>query len=428
MNLNFLKKFKISRDSISYFVIALVVVVLIGGSYWLGFLKGIRETKKIVVEGVTNPQKEGIDFSLFWEAWNVLKSKYVSQEKVSDDRSLLYGSIAGLLSSLKDPNTSFFSPEDAEKFSQDISGEFGGIGAEIGLNKDGQLIVITPLKGTPAEKAGLKPQDKILKINNENTFGLSVEEAVRKIRGPKGTVVTLTIFREGWEKEKDFSITRDIIQIPTLDFKTLNFEGKEDKKGKIAYIKLNNFYEKAPSLFYQAALKAIFSQAEGIILDLRNNPGGYLEAAVNIGGWFIEKGKTIVVEEFRDKSQNETFVSRGPSIFKDVPTVVLINKGSASASEILAGALKENNGAIIMGEKSFGKGTVQELVNLSDQSMLKITVAYWLTPQGHRIDQNGIEPDIELKSPQENEKEEFDTDSWIKEATQVLVKKIKGEN
>lgn len=255
-----------------------------------------------------------------------------------------------------------------------------------------------------------------------------MEEAVRKIRGPKGTVVTLTIFREGWEKEKDFSITRDIIQIPTLDFKTLNFEGKEDKKGKIAYIKLNNFYEKAPSLFYQAALKAIFSQAEGIILDLRNNPGGYLEAAVNIGGWFIEKGKTIVVEEFRDKSQNETFVSRGPSIFKDVPTVVLINKGSASASEILAGALKENNGAIIMGEKSFGKGTVQELVNLSDQSMLKITVAYWLTPQGHRIDQNGIEPDIELKSPQENEKEEFDTDSWIKEATQVLVKKIKGEN
>ena len=422
MKIQILNNTKI-RKVASYVLIGLIVVAVIGGSYWLGFTKGTKETRNITVEGVVNPQKEGIDFSVFWEAWNILKSRYVSEEKANDNQNLLYGSIAGLLSSLGDPNTSFFSPQNARKFTDDISGEFGGIGAEIGLNKEGQLVIIAPLKDTPADKAGLRPLDQIIKINDESTYGLSVEEAVRKIRGPRGTVVGLTIFRDGWSEEKLFAITRDTIQIPTLDFKILDFQGKEDDKGKIAYIKLNNFYEKAPLLFYQASLKVISYNLEGMIIDLRNNPGGYLEAAVNIAGWFVDKGGVVVTEEFRDKTQNEVFTSKGPSVFKEIPTVVLINKGSASASEILAGALKESNSATVMGEKSFGKGTVQELIPLSDDSMVKITIAHWLTPQGHQIDQNGITPDVELKSSEDKEAV-ADDNLWIEEAAKFLSTKI----
>ncbi|MFA6135781.1 MAG: S41 family peptidase [Candidatus Paceibacterota bacterium] len=400
------------KKNLFFLLGAIVVVLVIGGSYYTGFTNGSSQTKNIIVEGVIDPQKgNATDFSTFWETWGIIKSKYVSAEKTENNQNFLYGAISGLVDSLGDPNSTFFQPKDAKKFSDEISGEFGGIGAEIGMNKDKQLVVIAPLKGTPAEKAGLKPQDYIIKINDEITANLSVDEAVKKIRGPKGTTVKLTIFRDGWTEEKVFEIARDVIQIPTLDFEMLD--------GKIAYIALHNFYEKAPSLFYQAALKTIAENSEGMIIDLRNNPGGYLEAAVNIAGWFVEKGQIVVTEEFRDKSKNEVFTSRGPSLLKNIPVVVLINKGSASASEILAGALKENNGAIIAGETSFGKGTVQELIGLSDDSMVKITIAHWLTPKGNIIDKNGITPDVKIKTPEEEKNEDL---YWIKEAVKLLKK------
>jgi carboxyl-terminal processing protease len=423
---------KIKKISL-FAAIIISVAVVIGGTYYLGYIKGNQQTRNITVQGVSNVNQPGTgDFSLFWDAWNILKSKYVFQQATDNNQNLVYGAISGLVSSLKDPYTLFFPPTEANKFNQEISGQFGGIGAEIGLSDSNQIVVIAPLKDTPASRAGIIAGDQILAVNGTSTIGLSVDQAVNQIRGDKGTKVVLTIMRSGWKDSKDFELTRDVIITPTIDFKLINTDGKEDPNGKIAYVRLYNFYEQSPSLFYQAAVKASVSKAQAMIIDLRDNPGGYLDAAVSIGGWFVEKGKKIVTEEFRDKSNNEVSVSTGPSIFKDMPVAVLINKGSASASEILAGALRESNGATIIGEKSFGKGTVQELIPLNDGSMIKVTIAHWLTPNGNQIDKNGITPDIavtEKDTPTSTStKSGFDinvfTDNVIQKAVQVIDEKL----
>lgn len=408
-------------------LIALIVLCL-GGAYLIGFSRGTRNPQTVSVEGVIDPQKgSSVEFVQFWRVWNILKDNYVLPEKTNDNQKLLYGAISGLTQSLDDPYTTFFPPQDAKSFTEEISGAFGGIGAEIGLDANRQIIVVAPLKGTPADKAGLKAQDAIIKVDDTFTTGMSTEEAVKIIRGPKGSVVKLTIYRSGWDSEKVLSITRDTIQLPTLETTRLNIQGREDSHGSITYIKLHNFYDKAPALFYQAALKmALLGGSDGIILDLRNNPGGYLEAAVQISSWFVEKGKTVVTEAFRDESRNEVFASHGPALFARTPVVVLINKGSASASEILAGALKESNGATVMGETSFGKGTVQELLDVGKGSLLKVTVAHWLTPNGNRIDKNGIKPDIEVTVPESIATSTEKTDEyWIEQAVKELSKKIK---
>lgn len=418
-----------------FFVAVIFVGAVIGGSYYLGFLKGTKQVKPIIIEDVKNINNQNVsDFNLFWEVWSLLKSKFVDASSTYDNQNLIYGAISGLVGALGDKYSVFFSPSDAINFTQEISGRFEGIGAEIGLNDQGQVIVIAPLKDTPAYKAGIKSGDIILQINGKSAFKLSVEEAVKLIRGPKGTTVTLTIIREGWKDPKDFSIQRDTIQIPTLDYKQFDKYGNESSKGEIAYIRLYNFYKNSSLLFYQASLKAALSNVKGIIIDLRDNPGGYLEAAVNVASWFIEKGKNIVTEEFRDKSKNVVFVSKGPSIFSKTPLVVIINKGSASASEILAGALKENNKAIIVGEKSFGKGTVQELLPLSDgSSLLKLTVAHWVTPNGNIIDKNGIVPDIVVETPTSTAtttrsefNNDFSQDIVFKKALEVINQKIQN--
>lgn len=416
---------KIIRISIS-------IVIIIGALflvYTLGFKSGLEQTKKIEISGVshiTNDQ-EAADFNLFWETWNVLKSKYVSSEKVEDNQALVYGAIQGLVASLGDQNSVFFPPEDAQEFTNEIAGHFSGIGAEIGLNENRQLIIVAPLANTPAEKAGVEAGDHILKIDGETTQGFNTAQAVQKIRGEIGTDVTLTIFREG-EGEKEITITRARINLPTLDFKRLNRNGEEDHNGDIAYIRIYNFYEQAPFEFQQAALKALLYGSKGIVLDLRNNPGGYLHAATFIGGWFVEKGDVIVKEEFREPTSSQTFVSQGPSLLSSKPVAVLINKGSASASEIVAGALKEQNNATIIGETSFGKGTVQELVPLSGKAMVKVTIAHWLTPQGHQINGNGISPDIALEKDATQDPTiptySAGTDSWIKKAVETLNGKI----
>lgn len=412
--------------------IGISIVIIIGAFflvYTLGFKSGFEQTKKIEISGVshiTNDQ-EAADFNLFWETWNVLKSKYVSSEKVEDNQALVYGAIQGLVASLGDQNSVFFPPEDAQEFTNEIAGHFSGIGAEIGLNENRQLIIVAPLANTPAEKAGVEAGDHILKINGETTQGFNTTQAVQKIRGEIGTDVTLTVFREG-EGEKEITITRARINLPTLDFKRLNRNGEEDDNGDIAYIRIYNFYEQAPFEFQQAALKALLYGSKGIVLDLRNNPGGYLHAATFIGGWFVEKGDVIVKEEFREPTSSQTFVSQGPSLLSSKPVAVLINKGSASASEIVAGALKEQNNATIIGETSFGKGTVQELVPLSGKAMVKVTIAHWLTPQGHQINGNGISPDIALEKDATQDPTiptySAGTDSWIKKAVETLNEKI----
>lgn len=386
------------------------VFVLIGGVFYFGYQEGTKNPQTILIQGVSGlgeGKPETVDFGIFWNSWKILKEKYVDAEKISN-QDLVYGAVSGLLDSLKDPNSAFFPPSDAKKFTEDITGEFSGIGAEIGIRNE-QLTIIAPLKGTPAEKAGLKAADKILKIDEAAASDLPVEEAVKLIRGGKGTTVILTIFRNGWDKPKEISIIRDVIQVPTLDWKM--------REGDIAYVHLYNFYEKAPFLFYKAAVEMILKNPKGMILDLRDNPGGYLEASVDLAGWFLEKGETVVVEKFRS-GKEEVFESRGNGVFKDFPMVVLINEGSASASEILAGALRDHRGVKLVGKKSFGKGSVQEVENLKDGSMIKITVAHWFTPKGALIEKNGLTPDYEVELTEEDTK--AGKDPQLEKAMEIL--------
>lgn len=374
-----------------YFIISVslaVIIALMGGSFYFGYQEGTKRPQVVIVRGVTNLDEgkpEAIDFSLFWDAWQVIKDKYVTADKI-DNQDLLYGAVSGLVNALKDQNSVFMPPADAQKFNEDISGEFSGIGAEIGI-KEEQLVIIAPLKDTPAERVGLKANDKILKVNDTITAGLNVDEAAKLIRGKKGTTVVLTISRNGWDNSKEISIIRDVIQIPTMDWQMID-DG-------IAHIQLYNFYETAPLLFYQMAIEMVAENPKGVVLDLRDDPGGYLEVAVNLASWFLKSGQTVVTEEF-SSGEKQTFKSSGNGFFKDMPMVVLINEGSASASEILAGALRDNRAIKLIGKKSFGKGTVQELETLKDGSVIKITIAHWLLPNGQLIEKNGLTPDYEV--------------------------------
>lgn len=401
-----------------YFVIGISIAVIIalnGASFYFGYQQGMKNPQTVIIRGVANLEEgniEAVDFSVFWDAWQVIKDKYVESEKI-DNQDFVYGAISGLLGSLKDPNSVFFPPSDAKKFNEDIAGEFSGIGAEIGIKND-QLVIIAPLKDTPAERAGLRSGDKILKIDETKTVGLAVDEAVKLIRGERGTTVVLTILRNGWDKPEEISIIRDVIQIPTIDWKML--------ENNIAYIHLYNFYEKAPFLFYQTAVEIIFKNPNGLILDLRDNPGGYLEAAVNLAGWFLKPGETVVSEEFRS-GEKQIFKAHGTGLFKDIPLVILINEGSASASEILAGAIRDNLGVKLIGKKSFGKGTVQELASLKDNSLIKITIAHWRLAGGQLIEKNGLNPDYEVNLTDEDIK--AGKDPQLDKAIEVLEAKLR---
>jgi carboxyl-terminal processing protease len=268
-----------------------------------------------------------------------------------------------------------------------MSGTFDGIGAEMGI-KDDILTIVAPLEGMPAEKAGLMAGDKIFKINGENAADFSIEEAVAKIRGPRGSEVTLSIFHKGDLEAHDVIVKRDTILV-----KSVRFEMKDDN---IAYIRVSRFGEDTENEFKQAVQQAADKKAKSIILDLRNNPGGYLESAVNMGSFMIPFGKTVVIEENGAGVRHET-TARGGDVLSSLSTVVLINEGSASASEILAGALRDDrNNVTLVGKKSFGKGSVQEFIPASKDTSVKITVAHWLTPSGKQINKVGISPDQEV--------------------------------
>lgn len=367
---------------------AVLIALVAGASYNIGYETGLKETKNIVIENVTNPdapEEATADFRLFWEAWDILKKKHTRGGEITA-RELLYGAIRGLAGAFGDPNTVFFTPEDSEKFSEDIAGEFSGIGAEIGM-RENQLVVIAPLRDTPAERAGLQPGDKILAIDGVSTDGMSVDEAVKRIRGELGTTVTLTIFRDDGIGEREVPIVRENVVVPTVEW--------EMKDGNIVYLQLSSFSGNTPLAFQRAMIGALFQGADGMVLDLRGNPGGLLDVSVYLAGWFLDRGDVVVTEKFAS-GEERVFRARGNEALKDFPVVVLINGGSASASEILAGALRYHRGITIVGERSFGKGTVQQLETLSDGSTLKVTVADWLLPDGTIIEGNGIVPDVEV--------------------------------
>ncbi|OGY64406.1 MAG: hypothetical protein A3I89_03165 [Candidatus Harrisonbacteria bacterium RIFCSPLOWO2_02_FULL_41_11] len=411
--------FKEKAEKIVLAAILFILALIIGaGAFYFGYQKGLETPKTIVIENVSNINSGGeidANFGIFWEAWDLIKREYFKGGKIVD-KDLVYGAITGLVNSLGDPNTVFLPPEDSKKFEEDVNGNFGGIGAEIGI-KEKQLVIIAPLKGNPAEKAGLKAGDKILAINEKNASGLDVSEAVKKIRGEIGTAVTLAILREGWEKPQDFKIIRDNIEIPTMEWSIIQ---KDDKK--FIHLKLFSFNQNAPTVFYKAVLIVLYERPDGIILDLRNNPGGFLEVAINIAGWFLDRGDIVATEKFRNQEE-VVFRASGNAALKNIPMVILVNKGSASASEILAGALRAQIKTKLVGETTFGKGTVQELRNLSDNSTVKLTVANWLLPDGTLIDEKGIKPDIEVELKDEDA--EKGRDPQLDKAVEVILREIK---
>lgn len=356
----------------------------------------------IPLGGVGSAVPPAVDLAPLWKAWTILDEKFVpsSTSTVATDQEKVYGMIQGLAASYGDPYTLFFPPAESKAFEEEISGNFEGVGMEIDV-KDGQLVVVSPLKGSPAERAGMKAGDQILLIDGESSKGLTVEAAVRKIRGPKGSTVTLSVARDG--KPVEVSITRDVIQVPTIETRQVSKEGKEVVAGTglrndgVYVIQLYNFSANSIFDFRRALREFIESGSNKLVLDLRGNPGGYLEAAVDMASWFLPLGKVIVREDYAGNRSEDEFRSKGYNVFgNDLKMVILINRGSASASEILAGALREHGVATIVGERSFGKGSVQELIPITSNTSLKITIARWLTPAGNSISDEGIKPDYEV--------------------------------
>lgn len=375
------------KRGVRFFVIALSLILLgisFFGGAWYGYENRPAVEKVLGVLGQPPPGRlHNVDFNLFWDVWSQLEDRYVDKDTI-DRQKLVYGAIRGMVGALKDPYTEFFPPAETKQFAEDVRGEFDGIGAEIGLRKS-VLTVIAPLKNSPAERAGLKAGDKIFKIDDRITADLQLDEAVRLIRGKKGTRVQLLVFRDGFDKAREFTITRDTIQVETIS--------TEKKTDGIFVIKLNLFSENAGYEFKKAVQEFFASGSKKLVFDLRNNPGGYLAVSVDIASWFLDSGDVVVRERFADGTE-ETHRSRGYRLLKDVPTVVLVNEGSASASEIVAGALRDLNAIKLVGAKTFGKGSVQEVIDLAQDSSLKITIAKWLTPKGTEINGKGIEPDV----------------------------------
>lgn len=328
------------------------------------------------------------EFQSFWKVWRTLDEKYIRSASTTNEKKI-YGAIEGLTASYGDPYTVFFPPVESKMFKEEIKGDYGGVGMEIGI-KDRQLVVVTPMKNSPAEIAGVKSGDFIISINSTSTAGMSTDEAVKYIRGPKGSEVKITFIPAGTSKPVVRTIIRDTIQIPTIDIAT--------KPGGITVISLYSFTAQSPDLFRGALRQFVESGNHKLILDLRRNPGGYLDAAWDMASWFLPAGKVIVTEDFGQKTSPNIFRSKGYNIFNDnLKMIILVDEGSASASEILAGALQEHGIAKLVGAKTFGKGSVQELVNITSDTSLKVTVASWLTPKGHNLSHDGLNPDYEVK-------------------------------
>lgn len=331
---------------------------------------------------VTNEQ-----FASFWKAWQILDEKYVGAASTTVQEKI-WGSIEGLAASYGDPYTVFFPPVESKMFQEDISGNFEGVGMEIGI-KEKQLQVVSPIKNSPAERAGVKTGDFILSINGTSTADMSVDKAVKLIRGPKGTPVKIMFLAKGQSKPAEKTIFRDIIDIPTLE--------TEVKAGGIFVIKLFGFTAKSTDLFRNALRDFKATGSNKLILDLRGNPGGYLEASREMASWFLPAGKIVVTEDFGANGSPNHFRSKGYNAFgPGLSMIILVDEGSASASEILAGALKEHGVAKLVGSKTFGKGSVQELVDITPDTSLKVTIARWLTPSGHNLSNDGLEPDVKV--------------------------------
>jgi len=373
------------RRVLNGFLVVLFGVIMFASGLVYGGINLSRLSTTEILDAVVgraagNVNDKTVDFDTYWKVWQAIGQEFAGGDFT--ERQVFYGSVAGMVAGLGDPYSVFLDPDASNAFDQEIEGKFEGIGAEIGF-KDEHLVIVSPLPGSPAEKAGLKANDAILAINDEDTTGMSVETAVGKIRGPKGEALTLTIKREAAEPQA-VTIIRDTITVASVTW--------NDLPDGLVQIVLSRFSQDTQGLFNEAVQHVLESGATGVILDMRNNPGGYLDTAVGIAGQFLGD-QPIVLEQFRAGDPQVYNGGSANARLLDMPLVVLVNGGSASAAEIVAGALQDYERAAIIGETTFGKGSVQDLKDFPDGSSLKLTVAQWLTPDGRSISQTGITPD-----------------------------------
>ncbi len=421
-------------STIRKYVIFIALFILAGGiGYNLGEKKasiGIGPDRRIILNQ-ESPKDTNVDFSLFWDVWSRLFRYYIDAATL-DTQKLVWGAITGMVSSAGDPYTVFLPPKENKEFKEDLGGEFEGIGAQLGM-KDNRVIVIAPLKGTPAEKAGIKPGDYILKVNDEDTVGWTVPQAVTKIRGPRGTSVNLNILHENSQKPLDLTIMRDTILVPSVEtwvkkvgeiteIGGLPDVKKLDQNKKVAYLRLSRFGDHTNQDWDKAVGEILTIQSNngslaGLVFDLRNNPGGYLEGSVFIASEFIKNG-IIVSQKNSDNTKQDYSVDKRGKLL-DIPLVVLVNKGSASAAEIVAGALRDYKRATIVGETTFGKGSVQTPFDLTQGAGLHITTGKWLLPKGETIAKVGVKPDVEVKL---DDATTATTDGQLAKAVELLLK------
>lgn len=407
--------------SFVFIIVAFSLGLLLGGNVSLQnnkeIIKGLSPNATSTSAGIVKDKdgaipdylKKDVDFNLFWDIWSIIKKE--AYDKDIPDTQLFYGALSGMVASLGDPHSVFFTPENTNGFNEELDGKFEGIGAEIGIRSN-ILTVIAPLDGSPALKAGLRPKDVILEIDGYKTEGIGLVKAVSLIRGKHGTEVVLTIYRDGLKEAKKITILREAIKVNSVEL--------EFKENNIAYIKIRQFNSETVPLFNEAIIEILKkSNVAGIILDMRYNPGGYLQAAIDVSGEWID-GEVVVKEKVRNGDEILHRSNKSAKLDK-FKTVVLVNAGSASGSEIVAGALQDLGRATIVGTQTYGKGSVQKLIDLKDGSSIKLTVAKWFTPKGNSIEGNGITPDVVVDISEED----YNTykDPQMEEAIKIIMNK-----
>lgn len=369
------------------------------GNGWIG--------DQLIAKQLGAGKPENVNFDLFWRTWNYVHNDYVG---TIDDQQLVYGAVRGMVAGLDDPYSVFFDPAEAKRFTEDVEGKFYGIGIEIGI-RNKSLTVIAPVDDTPAQKAGLRNGDVIVKIDDKETAEMTLPDAVSAIRGERGTTVKLTILPKDSSELKELLITRDLIHITSVKH--------EIKNSSIGYVRITQFSDDTTTLAEQALRDLKDKKVSGIVLDLRNNPGGYLQGAQEVASMFVSEG--VVVSESGKNEKKRDLYTVGTAIMPSSPLIVLVNEGSASASEIVAGAIQDRARGRIVGEKTFGKGSVQNIKELPGGSSLKITIAEWFTPNGRQINKHGIEPDVVVAFSPEDEKE--NRDPQLDKALELLSQK-----
>ena len=385
-----------SQQYLRRFISTIVFVVVFGLGIFVGRAIPVGSASSsaasVINKEASGSVAEDVDFEPFWDVWEKVQTKFV--RRPADENQMVSGAIAGMVASLGDPYSVYFTPEIAKQFQEDLDGTFSGIGAEVGM-KNNRIVVVAPLPESPAEAAGLRPGDFVAEINATSTEAMSVEEAVKQIRGPEGTEVKLTIVREGKPQPLKITIIRKKIELKSVTQQIL--------PGNVMFLTISSFNDQTIPQLDQAIQVAQFKKVKGIIVDLRNNPGGFFDSSITVASEWLDPGSVVVAERGKGDGARKEFSATGTHRLLGIPTVVLVNGGSASASEIVAGALQDHGKAKLIGEKTFGKGSVQEYEELPDGSALKLTIALWFTPKDRSINESGIQPDIVVVPKKEGE-------------------------